>query len=146
MRDLLLDDHLRERDFFWLIDHDPVQEPVGARAWPGSGIRLTGAPAPPVCRAPMLGEHNRLIATRLMGYTESEYEALEAGGAFGSVPRAADAIPPKQDLPSRPGLSAWSVPWKAREMDPHYHERLRERFGRFGASARRGQPDRSTPG
>ena len=133
VRDLLLDEHLRERDFFWLIDHDPVQEPVGARAWPGSGVRLTGAPAPPVCRAPMLGEHNRLIATQRMGYAESEYEALEAGGVFGSVPRAADAIPPKQDLPSRPGLSAWSVPWKARAMDPDYKERLRERFGRFGA-------------
>ena len=144
VRDLLLDDHLRERDFFWLIDHDPVQEPVGARAWPGSGVRLTGAPAPPVCRAPMLGEHNRRIATQLMGYTEAEYEALEARGAFGSVPLAADAIPAKQDLASRPDLSAWSVPWKAREMDPHYHERLRERFGRFGAGARRGQPDRST--
>ena len=140
VRDLLLDEHLRERDFFWLIDHDPVQEPVGARAWPGSGVRLTGAPAPPVCRAPMLGEHNRLIATQLMGYAESEYEALEAGGVFGSVPRAADAIPPKQDLPSRPGLSAWSNPWKAREMDPDYKERLRERFGRFGARGP-AQPD-----
>ena len=144
VRDLLLDAHLRARDFFWLIDHDPVQEPVGARAWPGSGVRLTGAPAPPVCRAPMLGEHNRLLATGLMGYTASEYEALEARGVFGSVPLAADAIPAKQDLASRTELSAWSYPWRAREMDPHYHERLRERFGRFGASARRAPPDRST--
>ena len=143
VRDLLLDDHLRARDFFWLIDHDPVQAPVGARAWPGSGVRLTGAPAPPVCRAPMLGEHNRLLATRLMGYTEAEYEALQARGVFGSVPLAADAIPAKQDLASRTELSAWSYPWRAREMDPHYHERLRERFGRFGASARRAPPDRS---
>ncbi|PZC43008.1 MAG: Crotonobetainyl-CoA:carnitine CoA-transferase CaiB [Chloroflexi bacterium] len=131
IRDLLLDDHLRDRDFFWLVDHAPEQERVGARAFPGGGVRLTHTPARLDCRAPMLGEHNRVVATTLMGYSEAEYESLQERGVFGTRPAAADAIPAKQDLAARTGLSAWSYPWKAREMDPDFKERLRRRFGRF---------------
>ena len=131
IRDLLLDDHLRDRDFFWLVDHAPEQERVGARAFPGSGVRLTQTPARLNCRAPMLGEHNRVVATTLMGYSEAEYESLRKRGVFGTRPAAAEATPAKQDLAARTGLSAWSYPWKAREMDPHFKARLRQRFGRF---------------
>ena len=132
MRDLLLNnEQLRERDFFWLVEHELVQERIGVRVFPGSGVRLTATPSQLVCRAPMLGEHNRFIATDLMGYSEVEYEALEADGVFGTVPLAKDAIPEKQDLPARTSLSAWTYPSKARLVDPDYKARLRERFGRF---------------
>lgn len=131
IRDLLLDAHLRERDFFWLVAHDPLQERVGARAFPGSGVRLTATPARLECRAPLLGEHNRLIASSLMGYSPAEFEALEDQGVFGNRPEAWESVPPPQDLAGRTSLSAWSYPWRAREMDPDYKRRLRERFGRF---------------
>ena len=50
--------------------------------------------------------------------------------------------PPARSRRSRiwrpvPSSAPGRYPWRAREMDPHYHERLRERFGRFGASGRR---------
>ena len=66
-----------------------------------------------------------------MGFSDEEFEALEADGIFGTVPAAAAAIPPKQDLPARTSLSSWTYPVKAREIDADYKERLRARFGRF---------------
>jgi crotonobetainyl-CoA:carnitine CoA-transferase CaiB-like acyl-CoA transferase len=147
IRDLLLDDQLRQREFFWLVEHEAVQERVGARAFPGSGVRLTATPARLVSRAPMLGEHNRMIATSLMGYEEAEFEMLEARGVFGTVPLAAAAVPAKQDLPARTGLSAWSYPTRAREVDAQYKTRLRERFGHFAddQSHAEGAPERESP-
>ena len=131
IRDLLLNEQLRDRDFFWLVEHDATQERVGVRAFPGSGVHLTSTPARLVSRAPLLGEHNAEIATRLMGFSGEEFEALEADGIFGTVPAAAAAMPPKQDLPARTSLSAWTYPVKAREIGADYQERLRARFGRF---------------
>ena len=97
----------------------------------GAGVRLTSTPARLVSRAPLLGEHNREIATRLMGFSDEEFEALAADGIFGTVPAAAAAVPPKQDLPARTSLSSWTYPVKAREVDADYKERLRAQFGRF---------------
>ncbi|MGD9932731.1 MAG: CaiB/BaiF CoA transferase family protein [Dehalococcoidia bacterium] len=121
-RDLLLDEHLAARGAFWLVDHAPEQN-VGRRAWPAASARLSATPGELRTRAPMLGEHNRLIALELLGFTSEEYEAAAAEGAFGTRPATADTRPPDADVLGR--VAAGS----AREVDTRNTERLRARFG-----------------
>lgn len=77
----------------------------------------------------MLGEHNREVATGIMGFSEDEYLALEAEGAFGTTPDAAGMKPPPQDIGARLTLGPAAASARAREVDPHAMDRLRERFG-----------------
>ena len=127
VRDLLLDEHLKERGFFWLVDHAPEQN-VGKRAWPGAAARMTATPPEFRVRAPMLGEHNRKVAMELLGYTTEEYEALEASGAFGTIPLAAAMKPPPADPVARPNLSIAAF-GRAKLVDEEHIDRLRARFG-----------------
>jgi crotonobetainyl-CoA:carnitine CoA-transferase CaiB-like acyl-CoA transferase len=127
VRDLLLDPHLRERGYFVLVEHAPEQH-AGTRAWPGPPAWLSATPVEIRFRAPMLGEHNRLVATTLLGYTGGEYESLEALGAFGSVPAAAGFKPPAADVPARVQLPPGSY-GRSKLYDPEFIDRLRERFG-----------------
>ena len=52
----------------------------------------------------MLGEHNHLIATGLLGCSEEEYEAYVAAGAMGVTPEAAGMKPPPAGLEDRLNL------------------------------------------
>jgi crotonobetainyl-CoA:carnitine CoA-transferase CaiB-like acyl-CoA transferase len=126
-RDLLLDPHLAERGFFWLVDHAPEQN-AGRRAWPGLTARLERTPGELRARAPMLGEHNRKIATELLGYSTGEYDELERVGAVGTIPRAATAQLPTIDLAARAALPAGHRA-RSKEFDARWIERLRQRFG-----------------
>lgn len=128
VRDLLLDPHLEERGFFWGVEHAPEQH-SGWRAWPGASARLTATPARLRTRAPMLGEHNRLIATTLMGYSDAEFEQLEASGAFGTRPLAAESKPAPQDPTARLGLGPAASSFRAKEIDRDFKQRLKRRFG-----------------
>jgi len=127
VRDLLVDPHLADRGFYWSVYHAPEQN-TGMRAWPGASARLTATPAQLRARAPMLGEHNREIATSLLGYSEEEYQSLEADGSFGTVPAAAEMKPPPADLSIRLTMNPYGAP-RAKEIDEEVLERLRERFG-----------------
>jgi benzylsuccinate CoA-transferase BbsF subunit len=127
VRDLLVDPHLKERDFFWLVDHAPEQH-VGKRAWPGPAARMTLTPPEFRARAPMVGEHNRKVATELLGYTAEQYESLEATGVFGTTPVAAAMKPSPADVAARPNLSV-STYGRAKLVDAGHVDRLRARFG-----------------
>jgi len=89
-RDLLLDPHLQEREFYEMLEHAPGtgigRRPVIGRAYHLSdtvvGIRR---PAPP------LGEGNAYILKELLGISEEEFDDLEAQKITG--------IPPPNDEP-----------------------------------------------
>lgn len=128
VRELLLDPHLEERGFFWTVRQAPEQH-SGLRAWPGASAKLSETPAELRHRAPMLGEHNRIIATGLLGYSAEEYEQLEALEAVGTTPAAAAMKPPPQDIEARKNLDPAAASAKAREVDLDVTSRLRTRFG-----------------
>lgn len=129
VRDLLLDEHLRARGFFVLIDHD-IDQVVGRRAWPGLSARTTETPGEVTAgsRAPMLGEHNGIVARDLLGMSDSEYASLVEAGAFGQLPAASGVEMPPEDQEARltlgPAALRRSAVWDRQHM-----ERLRERFG-----------------
>lgn len=127
IRDLLLDPHLEARGYFWLVDHAPEQN-VGRRAWPGASAVLSETPGEFMVRAPMLGEHNRQIATGLLGYSPAEYAALEESGVFGTIPLAADMKPPPVDVAARPTLNP-AAAGRSKLYDPEHLDRLTARFG-----------------
>ena len=53
----------------------------------GPFAKLSGTPAPPGRRAPMLGEHNADILQGELGLGGEELAALEAAGVIGSARR-----------------------------------------------------------
>lgn len=132
VRDLLLDPHLADREFYWTVAHAPEQH-TGVRAWPGESAKLSLTPAQFQARAPMLGEHNRHVATEILDYSADEFDAMVEGGSFGTAPLAADMKPPPQDLKARLTMNPAGAP-RAKELDEDYIDRLRGRFGaEFGA-------------
>jgi crotonobetainyl-CoA:carnitine CoA-transferase CaiB-like acyl-CoA transferase len=76
-RDLLLDPHLIARGFYQWIDFgDPLGwRPLIGRpfTWhsPGSQVAIAG-------RAPLFGEHNEYVLTKLAGFDRETYEQLQA--------------------------------------------------------------------
>lgn len=127
VRDLLLDPHLKERGYFWLVEHHPEQG-GGGRAWPGASAQLSLTPAMLRRHAPLLGEHNRAVLGDLLGFSDTEYEAAEASGGVGTEPLAAAVLPPGRPTADRLGISGWGF-GRIKEFDPAYTERLTERFG-----------------
>jgi crotonobetainyl-CoA:carnitine CoA-transferase CaiB-like acyl-CoA transferase len=81
-RELLDDPHLAERGFYQTVDH-PVGGKQRQRSWP---FRLEGTPAEIRRPAPCLGEHNQQILGGLLGYSDSEIQALAEAGVIGTAP------------------------------------------------------------
>ncbi len=79
----LADPHLAARGYFVELDHAEA----GRNRWDGAPILLNGerhyAGWQP---APLLGEDNRAVFTRLLGYTDAEVDALVAEGALADRP------------------------------------------------------------
>jgi crotonobetainyl-CoA:carnitine CoA-transferase CaiB-like acyl-CoA transferase len=127
VRDLLLDPHLAERGFFWLVDHYPEQG-AGRRAWPGASARLAVTPGTLLRPAPMLGEHNQEILCDLLGYGEEAYRMTEAAGGIGTTPLAAGTRPAARPITTRLHAGPWAM-GRIKCHDPDVVTRLRERFG-----------------
>ena len=73
--EILEDEHLRRRGMVVEVEH-PTR---GRMAIPGSPIRLSASPTE-VTRAPLLGEHNADVYSRLLGLGEAEIAALHRDG------------------------------------------------------------------
>jgi formyl-CoA transferase len=77
--DLMVDEHLRARDF-WVEVEDPA---TGRRAtYPGLPMRFSLTPGRVRCRAPRLGQHNREVYVHELGLDNDEYIRLYATGAI----------------------------------------------------------------
>lgn len=127
IRDLLLDPHLKDRGFFWLVEQVAEQQ-GGLRAWPGASAQMSETPGRLRFRAPMLGEHNKELATGLLGYSAAEFAEMEADGAFGTVPAAADIKPPPADIPARTKIKA-TIGGGSKLHDADHMDRMQARFG-----------------
>ncbi|MCH7997577.1 MAG: hypothetical protein IIB11_07380 [Chloroflexi bacterium] len=76
-RDMLLDPHLVEREFFQSVDH-PHTGPVD---YPTTGLRTGGTPLVPG-PAPLLGRSNDEVYRHRRGFSNSEMERLGAAGVI----------------------------------------------------------------
>ena len=84
-KDLLLNAHLKARNFYEVVAHHPSTGmpplPYAGRPW-----KLSETPAVSGRAAPVMGEHNQLVLAEILGYTDSDLEALEAEGVIGYAP------------------------------------------------------------
>lgn len=84
-KDLLFDQHLRERRFYEVVRHHPSTGmpplPYAGRPW-----RLSATPAVAPRAAPLMGEHNDFVLRELLGLTDSEVARLESEGVIASTP------------------------------------------------------------
>ena len=84
-KDLLFDPHLIERGFYEVVTHrdstgiPPL--PYAGRPW-----KLSRTPAVKGKAAPLMGEHNSLILSEILGKTSDELAALEEAGIIGYGP------------------------------------------------------------
>ncbi len=88
-KQVLLDRHLREREYFETVNQPglgrgPVPRPLGARF---SAFEMAGRRP-----APRLGEHNREVLQGLLGLGDEELARLEEEGTIDNTPAATDPI------------------------------------------------------
>jgi CoA:oxalate CoA-transferase len=74
--------HLIERGTVRTV-HDRV---IGDFQIPGMPLRFSAFPQPLELQAPLLGEHNRQVLARYLGYSSEEIGALERDGVLRSAP------------------------------------------------------------
>src|SRR4030042_4577848 len=77
-KDIFEDPQLRERDYFWTLDHSEM----GSFDHMGQPFGLSETPAKPRMPAPCLGEHNEYVCTKLLGLSDEEFVELLAEGIF----------------------------------------------------------------
>jgi len=80
--ELMNDEHLNERGFFWKFDHPEA----GTHSHAGQPIRLSETPARHYRPAPTLGQHHPYVLGELLGLSNDEISALEESGVIGYEP------------------------------------------------------------
>ncbi|MCH8832198.1 MAG: CoA transferase [Chloroflexi bacterium] len=88
---LLADPQYRARGFFQPADH-PVETGLGRREYVGRGWSLSESPINPIRPAPMLGEANDYVLSRILGLNDEEIQRLKDAGTVGDT--LADAQTP----------------------------------------------------
>jgi benzylsuccinate CoA-transferase BbsF subunit len=78
-RDLYEDPQLRERGFFWVMNH----KEMGEFTHLGEPAILSRTPATPRMPAPCLGEHTEYICKEFLGMGDDEFVDYMVSGAFG---------------------------------------------------------------
>jgi crotonobetainyl-CoA:carnitine CoA-transferase CaiB-like acyl-CoA transferase len=84
---VLAHEHDRLEQVAWRKLFEPVEHPVtGTTDFIGSPFRLAHGPKVHNRRhAPLLGEHNRDVLTRILGYSDDDVDRLERDGVIGNV-------------------------------------------------------------
>ena len=80
--DIAHDEQLAARDYYQQVEHPGLDRSLTLI---GPFAKLSGTPAPPGRRAPMLGEHNADILQGELGLSGEELATLEAAGVIGSA-------------------------------------------------------------
>ncbi|HCV27550.1 MAG TPA: CoA transferase [Dehalococcoidia bacterium] len=80
--ELMNDEHLNQRGFFWMFDHPEA----GTHRHAGQPIRLSETPARHYRPAPTLGQHHPYVLGELLGLSADEIAELEETGIIGYVP------------------------------------------------------------
>jgi benzylsuccinate CoA-transferase BbsF subunit len=77
-KDLDRDPQLLHRGHYQPLEHSEI----GIHRYEQFGFRLSGTPGGPRSAAPCLGEHNELVLTRFLGYSDEEFVQLLAEGVL----------------------------------------------------------------
>jgi crotonobetainyl-CoA:carnitine CoA-transferase CaiB-like acyl-CoA transferase len=120
--EILMDDHLRYREYFELINYPEVGTRPHQRFMPGiwNGVRR-----PPRTPAPTLGEHNDAVFRGLLGIPAAEMDRLENARIIGT-----DPVKLPRRLRDRPLDLATLEEHGLLRIDPSYRARLTEFFHR----------------
>ena len=127
-RDLLLDPHLRARDYFEPATHAPEAGDLETRPYPGMAVRLSRTPGRVRRAAPLLGQDNEAILGEL-GLSPEAIAALEREGIIGHLP-AEERMPASQQR--MVGYDELVASGLVTEHDPDFEQRL----GLDGVAAR----------
>ena len=117
-RDLHLDPHLRSRRFLETVRFPP-ERGIATRQIIGRPWRLDKTPLSVRGPGPSLGEHNREILQRVLGYSDAQCAELEAEGIIGTRPtKARPVVHLDMDEHVRLGrLGYWDPAFKDRLAD-----------------------------
>jgi len=77
-RDLYLDPQLKEREYFWQLNH----EVLGLFPHLGQPSRLSKTSAKPRMPAPLVGEHTEYVCSQILGMSDEEFLELYQAGVF----------------------------------------------------------------
>mgnify|MGYP002631784187 FL=1 len=80
--ELMNDEHLNQRGFFWKFNHPEA----GVQTHAGQPIRLSQTPARHYRPAPTLGQHHPYVLGELLGLSDDEITDLEETGIIGYTP------------------------------------------------------------
>ena len=84
-KDLLFNPHLLERGFFEVVAHHPSTGipplPYVGRPW-----KMSLTPPVPAKAGPIMGEHNQLVLSELLGRSAADLASLEEAGVIGYTP------------------------------------------------------------
>ena len=120
-KDLLVNPHLKDRKFYELVPHHSSTGmpplPYAGRPW-----QLSETPAVVGKAAPVMGEHNRLVFTEILGYTDAELETLEAGGIVGYAPTNPRGV-------QRPSLDEQVRQGRLQRYENDYAEVVEKEYG-----------------
>ncbi len=119
-KDLLFDPHLGERNFYEVVTHHDSTGipplPYASRPW-----KLSKTPAVKSQPAPLMGEHNTLVLSDLLGKTAEEMTALEEAGIIGYGPTNPRPV-------QRPSLDEQVRQGRMQRYETDYEEQVRRAF------------------
>lgn len=121
MKDVNLDLHLHNREYFYLIDHGKQtgKRPIGSQMPAKFAGRESFVPK----RAPRFAEDDKYVFGTLLNIPEAEMEALVRDKIIGGMPSFPRGRPTRTDL-----IEAQESGW----FDPEYRERLQKLYGEPG--------------
>ncbi|PKB72270.1 MAG: hypothetical protein BZY87_01265 [SAR202 cluster bacterium Io17-Chloro-G6] len=119
-KDLLFNPHLNERGFYEVVTH---HESTGIPPLPYAGRpwKLSRTPAVKGRAAPLMGEHNSLILSELLGKTGGEMAALEETGIIGYGPTNPRPV-------QRPSLDEQVRQGRMQRYETDFQEQVRRAF------------------
>ena len=77
-RDLSLDPQLKTRQYFWEVDH-PI---MGKNKFESEAFELPDSPRRMRMPAPLIGQHNEYVCTKILGMSDEEFVKLLNQGVF----------------------------------------------------------------
>ena len=119
-KDLLFDPHLGQRNFYEVVTH---HESTGIPPLPYAGRpwKLSKTPAVNSQPAPLMGEHNNLVLSGLLGKTAEEMAELEEAGIIGYGPTNPRPV-------QRPSLDEQVRQGRMQRYEPDFGEQVRRAF------------------
>ena len=119
-KDLLFDPHLGQRNFYEVVTH---HESTGIPPLPYAGRpwKLSKTPAVNSQPAPLMGEHNNLVLSGLLGKTAEEMAELEEAGIIGYGPTNPRPV-------QRPSLDEQVRQGRMQRYETHFGEQVRRAF------------------